>query len=55
MRILPLILDLSAVMVLDLPARQTDSPHGVEFKVSCSQCQRPHSWIANHEGPTNIK
>jgi hypothetical protein len=44
MRILSLIIALPTLMVMILPTRQDDSPHGEDFTISCSKCHSANGW-----------
>ncbi|MGW8315720.1 MAG: c-type cytochrome, partial [Bacteroidales bacterium] len=49
MRVLSLIFALPALAVLVLPSRQDDSPHGEDFKISCSKCHSAKGWEFDRE------
>ena len=48
MRILPLILT-ALLLVFVYATRQTDSPHGDDFKIPCNKCHSPEGWELDPE------
>ena len=49
MRILSLIFALPALVLLVLAPGREDSPHGEDFKISCSKCHSTKGWELDRE------
>jgi len=47
MRILSLLI--LGLIIFFIPGRQTDSPHGPDFKISCTQCHSSKGWQLDKE------